>query len=98
MNNLSFIPPFWPSSRLSLKFFIGLIYAPLLFVVLFWILFGALLVGGYNLVLFFLLLVGGPISIGLLLSPSRRGVGAGLVTAIAVLRGLLFVLAVPDRA
>ena len=34
--------------------------------------------------LLFLLFVGGPISIGLLLSPSRRGVGAGLVTVIAI--------------
>ena len=40
--------------------------------------------GGFYLVLFFLLFVGGPISIGLLLSPGRRGVGAGLVTVIAI--------------
>jgi hypothetical protein len=28
---------FWPSRRLWLKFFIGLIYVPLLFVLFFWV-------------------------------------------------------------
>ena len=84
MNNSSFIPDFWPSGRLWLKFFIGVIYVPLLFALLFWIFFQALFLRGLYLLLLFLLFVGGPISIGLLLSPDRRGVGAGLIAVITI--------------
>lgn len=76
--------PFWPSRRLWLKFFIGLIYVPLLFDLLIWVLIPAAFFGGLYLVLFFLLLIGAPISVGLLLVPSRRGIGAGLVALVAI--------------
>jgi len=76
--------PFWPSHRLWLKFFIGFVYVPLLFLLLFRLLFQAIFLRGFYVALFFLLFVGGPISIGLLLFPGRRGVGAGLVTALAL--------------
>ncbi len=83
MNNISLIPPFWPSGRLLLKFFIGFVYEPLLFLLLFWLFYRAIFLEGIYLVLFFLLFVVGPISIGLLLSPGWRGIRAGLVTVIA---------------
>src|SRR5689334_898840 len=89
MNTESLIPPLWPSRRLWLKFFIGFVYVPLLFSLAPWMLllfaFSAADVRSLYLILFFLLLVGGPISIGLLLSSGRRGVSAGLVTVIAIL-------------
>jgi hypothetical protein len=75
---------FWPSRRLWVKFFIGLFYAPLLFLLLFWLFIRAVFLRGLYLASFFLLFVGGPISIGLLLSPGRRGATAGLVTVFAI--------------
>ena len=84
MTNQSLMTPFWPSRRLWVKSFIGLIYAPLLFLLLFRLFIQAVFLQGLYLVLFCLIFVGGPISIGLLLLPSRRGVGAGLITAIAI--------------
>jgi hypothetical protein len=78
------LPPFWPSRRLWVKFFLGLIYAPLLFFLLLWLIIPALFLRGLHLVLLCLLFVGGPISIGFLLSPGWRGVRAGLVAVIAI--------------
>ena len=84
MNNQTLIPPFWPSRRLWVKFFIGFVYVPLLFLLLIRLLFQAIFLRGLYLALFFLLFVSGPVSIGLLLSPGRRGVKAGLVTVLAI--------------
>ncbi len=67
------LPPLWPPRRLWLKILIGLIYVPLLFDLLIWVLIPAAFLKGLYSALFFLLLIGGPISIGLLLAPSRRG-------------------------
>lgn len=91
MNNQTLIPPFCPSPRLWVKFFIGFVYVPLLFLLLFSLIFQAIFLRGLYLVLFFLLFVGGPISIGLLLSPGWRGVRAGLVTVLAI--PIIFLLA-----
>lgn len=86
MINQSLIPTFWPSHRLWLKFLIGFIYMPFLFSLVFWTFilfsFSSTSEQGLYLILFFLLLVGGPISIGLMLTPSRRGLGAGLITVV----------------
>src|SRR6266545_4892230 len=82
------LTPFWPSRRLWLKFFLGFVYVPFLFSLAPWMFilfsFSPADVRSLYLILFFLLLVGGPISIGLLLSPGWRGVGAGLVAVIAI--------------
>ncbi len=67
-----------------MKFFIGLVYAPLLFVLLYRLFILGLFLRGLYLALFFLVFVGGPISIGLLLSPGWRGIRAGLVTVFAI--------------
>jgi hypothetical protein len=80
-------PPFWPSRRLWLKFFIGLMYVPLLFSVLIWLLlrfaFSPMNAQGLYLTLFFLLLLGGPVLAGLLLMPSWRGAGAAFVAMVS---------------
>ncbi|MBI5840499.1 MAG: hypothetical protein HZB19_10385 [Chloroflexi bacterium] len=83
------LPPFWPSRRLWLKFFIGLIYVPLLFSLLIWVFitfsFSPMDMQGRYLTLFFLLLIGGPVSVGLLLAPSWHGAGAGFLALISML-------------
>lgn len=82
-------PPFWPSRRLWLKFFIGFVYVPLLFALLIWVFVRGLFSPSSEQVLyaipFALILIGGPISIGLLLSPSWRGAGAGCLAMVSML-------------
>ncbi len=82
-------PPFWPSRRLWLKLLLAAIYVPFLFGLLL-----ALFVIGlfsssdaqyaYG-VAFLAILVGGPILVSIFLSPSWRGVGAGLLAMLSVL-------------
>lgn len=81
-------PPFWPSHRLWLKFFLGLVYVPLIFSLLIFIFIGGLFsptnAKVLYIALFILILLGGPISTGILLSPSWRGVGAGIMALVGM--------------
>lgn len=87
-NNVSPAPPFWPSRRLWVKFFLGFMYVPSLFYLLMMALVAGLF--AYDVrevllgVLFTTVLLGGPISVGLLLLPSWRGVGAGTLAAVGM--------------
>lgn len=81
--------PFWPSRRLWLKFFIGLIYVPLLFSLLIWVfvrgLFSPSSDQALYIIPFVLILIGGPVSIGVLLLPSWRGIGVGILALVVMI-------------
>ncbi len=81
--------PFWPSRRLWLKFFIGLIYVPLLFSLLVFVFITGLFSPSSNqiqyAILFLVLLISGPAFMGLLLLPSWRGVSAGFLAMVTTL-------------
>jgi hypothetical protein len=89
INQTSPPPPFWPSRHLWLKFFIGSIYMPILLVLLMWVFFKGLFSPSSEQVLyaipFVLILIGGPVSVGLMLAPSWRGVGAGLLAIVMMI-------------
>lgn len=74
--------PFWPTARLWLKSLIAVIYIPflvnLLVIALIGGMFGNRLLG----FLFFVTWIGGPISVGLLLTRSSHGLVAGFVAAV----------------
>lgn len=74
--------PFWPTPQLWLKSIIATIYTPfllnLLFISLIGGMFGNRLLGFF----FFVILIGGPISVGLLLARSSQGLIAGIAALV----------------
>ena len=70
--------PFWPTPRLWLKSILAAIYLPFLVNLLVISLIGSMFENRWFVLLFFITWIGGPISIGLLLTRSSSGVVAGI--------------------